>query len=47
VMARVYDPTREQMYIDLGVATVCPTLIAGKAFLDLVHRAVEAGDPGA
>lgn len=46
VMARVYDPAREQMYLDLGVATVCPTLIAGAAFFELVHRAAMAeGEP--
>ncbi|MBL8733186.1 MAG: TrkA family potassium uptake protein [Planctomycetes bacterium] len=39
VMARVYDPARESMYHELGLETVCPTLIAGEAFLDLVRRA--------
>jgi len=41
VMARVYDPAREQMYHELGLATVCPTLIAGEAFFKLVYRAIE------
>ena len=43
VMARVYDPAREPMYRDLGVETVCPTLISGEAFFKLVYRAIEGG----
>lgn len=43
VMARVYDPARESIYHDLGLETVCPTLIAGAALLDLVRRASDAG----
>ena len=42
-MARVYDPDREETYRELGVETVCPTLIAGEAFFSLVYRAVEDG----
>lgn len=45
VMARVYDPTREEMYHDLGLKTVCPTLIAGETFFKLVYRAIEGGGP--
>lgn len=43
VMARVYDPAREQMYHDMGLETVCPTLIAGEAFFKLVSRAIDGG----
>lgn len=43
VMARVYDPAREQSYRALGLTTVCPTRIAGAAFLDLV-RGADAAD---
>jgi trk system potassium uptake protein TrkA len=43
VMARVYDPKREETYRELGLETVCPTLIAGEHFLTLVFRALEAG----
>lgn len=43
VMARVYDPVRERLYHELGVETVCPTSIAGEAFLSLVARADGAG----
>ena len=45
VMARVYDPLRESTYHDLGLETVCPTAIAGQAFLELVRRA--SGNGGA
>ena len=33
VIARVFDPEREESYRQLGVETVCSTVIAGKAFL--------------
>jgi trk system potassium uptake protein TrkA len=33
VIARVFDPRREQVYRDLGVDTVCPTTIAANALL--------------
>jgi trk system potassium uptake protein TrkA len=46
VMARVYDPGREEMYHDLGLETVCPTLIAGDAFFKLVSRAIEGEETG-
>ena len=47
VMARVYDPGREQLYHELGLETVCLTLIAGEAFFKLVYRAIEGGGGGA
>lgn len=43
VMARVYDPAREEVYRELGLSTVCPTLLAGEAFLELVHEAMSLG----
>ena len=33
VLARVYDPKREQVYRDWGVDTVCPTTMAAEALL--------------
>ena len=33
VMARVFQPKRENIYLDLGVETVCPVSIAAEAFL--------------
>lgn len=42
VMARVYDPAREPMYRELGIATVCPTLVAVDGFCALLSRATGA-----
>ena len=41
VMARVYDPAREELYRDVGLETVCPTLIAGEAFFKLLYQATD------
>ncbi len=43
VMARVYDPAREAVYREQGVATVCPTTMAAEEFYRLVYRAEAAG----
>lgn len=40
VIARVYDPKREQIYQEVGVDTVCPTTIAAEA---LLAKLVEGG----
>lgn len=34
VMARVFDPKREELYRALGIETICPTSIAGDVFLE-------------
>jgi trk system potassium uptake protein TrkA len=34
VIARVYDPAREQLYRELGIHTVSPTHLSADAFLD-------------
>lgn len=34
VIARVYDPVREEVYAELGIETICPTRLAADAFLD-------------
>jgi len=39
VLARVFDPRREQVYTQLGIETVCPTSVAAEIFL----RAVATG----
>lgn len=46
VMARVYDPQREPMYRELGIDTVCPTLVAVDGFCALLKRATghQGGD---
>jgi trk system potassium uptake protein TrkA len=33
VLARVYDPRREQVFNQLGVETICPTSVAAEMFL--------------
>lgn len=45
VLARVFDPRREQVYDQLGIETICPTAVAAEMFLMAVasHRAA-AGD---
>lgn len=37
VMARVFQPKREKIYVDLGIETVCPTSIAADVFLKSIH----------
>jgi trk system potassium uptake protein TrkA len=36
VVARVFDPLREQIYRDFGVETISPTNLSARAFLDVV-----------
>ena len=33
VLARVFDPRREQVYNQLGIETICPTSVAAKMFM--------------
>lgn len=33
VLARVYDPKREDLYAHLGIETICPTSVASEMFL--------------
>lgn len=42
VMARVFDPKREEAYTQLGIDTICPTSVA----VDMFLRAVANGTPG-
>ncbi len=41
VLARVYDPGREQIYRRLGIETICPTSVAALKFLEMI----QAGSP--
>jgi trk system potassium uptake protein TrkA len=41
VLARVFDPKREEVYSQLGINTICPTSVAAEMFLD----AVKSGNP--
>jgi len=43
-MARVSDPAREDLYRQLGLATVCPTLLAGDGLLRMVGKPEQAAD---
>jgi trk system potassium uptake protein TrkA len=36
VLARVFDPNREEVYRSLGVETICPTALAGALFLESI-----------
>jgi trk system potassium uptake protein len=36
VLARVFDPTREEVYAQLGIDTICPTSVAAEMFLRAV-----------
>lgn len=38
VVARVFDPIREEIYRDFGVATISPTKLSTSAFLDIVSQ---------
>lgn len=42
VLARVFDPKRQEVYAHLGIDTICPTSVAAELFL----RAVADGVPG-
>ena len=36
VLARVFDPRREQVYAQLGIETICPTSVAAEMFFKAV-----------
>jgi trk system potassium uptake protein TrkA len=36
VLARVFDPKREEVYAQLGIDTICPTSVAEQMFLRAV-----------
>jgi trk system potassium uptake protein TrkA len=38
VVARVFEPSRGSLYRDLGIETICPTLIAGDSFLEFLSK---------
>jgi trk system potassium uptake protein TrkA len=38
VLARVFDPKREEVYAALGVNTICPTSVAAEIFLSAVAK---------
>jgi trk system potassium uptake protein TrkA len=42
VMARVYDPKREEIYTQLGISTVCPTSIAAERLMQTIQGNVQS-----
>src|SRR4030042_874447 len=36
VVARVFDPEREKIYNQMGIDTVCPTIVSGEIFLNSI-----------
>ncbi|HSO61446.1 MAG TPA: TrkA family potassium uptake protein [Desulfobacterales bacterium] len=45
VMARVFDPKREDLYRSLGIETICPTCLAAEKFLKVLGE-MGSGDRG-
>lgn len=43
VLARVYDPRREQIFERLGIETICPTSVAAEMFLMAVASGAASG----
>ena len=43
VMARVNDPSREAVYREFGIETICPTNLSAAAFLSALRDPEEAG----
>ena len=41
VLARVFDPKREEVYAQLGIDTICPTSVAAGMFLRAVSNGVK------
>jgi trk system potassium uptake protein TrkA len=42
VLARLFDPSREAMYRQVGIETICPTDLSADAFLDALQAKPEA-----
>jgi trk system potassium uptake protein TrkA len=43
VMARVFDPSREAVYREFGIETICPTSLSAEVFLQALQSPPEAG----
>ncbi|PZD72867.1 Trk system potassium uptake protein TrkA [Acaryochloris thomasi RCC1774] len=43
VLARVFDPGKEEMYEQLGIATISPTKLSAEAFLQVFNQPQEVG----
>lgn len=45
VFARVFDPSREQIYNQFGIETICPTKLSAEAFMTAIARPKEETSP--
>jgi trk system potassium uptake protein TrkA len=45
VLARLFDPSREEMYRQFGIETICPTDLSADAFLSALQAESEARSP--
>jgi trk system potassium uptake protein TrkA len=43
VMARVFDPSRERLYREFDIETICPTQLSVETFLAALQKGPEAG----
>src|SRR5438552_16568652 len=43
-LCRIYDPIREEIYRDLGLETISPTLLGAQLLMDLLDKQPVAGD---
>jgi trk/ktr system potassium uptake protein len=44
VLARVFDPRREEIYAQLGIRTICPTSVAAQMFLQAVTEDISESE---
>jgi trk system potassium uptake protein TrkA len=42
VIARVYDPSRQAVYHEFGIETICPTQLSAEMFLSVLRGRTEA-----
>lgn len=45
VVARIFDPAREEVYRQFGIETICPTTLSAQAFLGVLGDQTQAGQP--
>lgn len=46
VLARLFDPNRDEVYAELGIDTICPTVAAADMFLSAMTVKVDVGKGG-
>jgi trk system potassium uptake protein TrkA len=45
VVARIFDPAREEVYRQFGIETICPTILSAEALLGALGDQPQAGQP--